>query len=134
MRIIAAYLLAVLGGNENPSKDDITNILSSVGIEADKERLDQVITLLHGKNVYQLINEGYAKLASVAGPRAGGAVIASSATGGAGAAAPAAGSAGEKPKDDKEKDDKKKKKDDEEEVDEDMGGLFGGDGGDDEDY
>jgi len=128
MRIIAAYLLAVLGGNENPSKEDITSILSSVGIEADKDRLDQVITSLHGKNVYQLINEGYSKLASVAGPRAGGAVVAAGAA--TGGAAPTAAGGGEKPKEEKKED--KKKKDEEEEVDEDMGGLFGGD--EEEDY
>lgn len=29
MKIIAAYLLAVLGGNTNPSADDLTHILNS---------------------------------------------------------------------------------------------------------
>lgn len=33
MRIIGAYLLAVLGGNENPKEEDIKAILQSVGIE-----------------------------------------------------------------------------------------------------
>lgn len=42
MRYVAAYLLAVLGGNTRPSAKDIKNILGSVGIEADDERLNKV--------------------------------------------------------------------------------------------
>lgn len=42
MRYVAAYLLAVLGGNTSPSAKDIKNILGSVGIEADDERLNKV--------------------------------------------------------------------------------------------
>lgn len=42
MRYVAAYLLAVLGGNASPSSKDIKHILGSVGIEADDERLDKV--------------------------------------------------------------------------------------------
>lgn len=42
MRYVAAYLLAALGGNANPSAQDIKDILGSVGIEADDERLNKV--------------------------------------------------------------------------------------------
>lgn len=42
MRYVAAYLLAVLGGNASPSAKDIKTILGSVGIEADDERLNKV--------------------------------------------------------------------------------------------
>lgn len=42
MRYIAAYLLAALGGNENPNSSDIQKILGSVGIEADKTRMEKV--------------------------------------------------------------------------------------------
>lgn len=42
MRYVAAYLLAALGGKENPSSSDIKKILESVGIEADKTRMDKV--------------------------------------------------------------------------------------------
>ncbi len=42
MRYVAAYLLAALGGNENPAAKDIKKILESVGIEADDTRLDKV--------------------------------------------------------------------------------------------
>jgi len=42
MRYVAAYLLAVLGGNSNPSKEDIEKILESVGLDVDAERLSKV--------------------------------------------------------------------------------------------
>lgn len=42
MRYVAAYLLASLGGNENPNAKDIKKILDSVGIEADDTRLTKV--------------------------------------------------------------------------------------------
>lgn len=42
MRYVAAYLLAALGGNENPGAKDIKKILESVGIETDDTRLDKV--------------------------------------------------------------------------------------------
>jgi len=71
MRYVAAYLLAVLGGNASPSADDISAIISSVGIDIDKEKLDKVISELSGKSVEELIAEGSKKLASV--PSGGGA-------------------------------------------------------------
>lgn len=42
MRYVAAYLLAALGGNASPSKDDVTKILESVGLDIDDARLDKV--------------------------------------------------------------------------------------------
>lgn len=42
MRYVAAYLLAVLGGNESPSSKDLKKILDSVGIETDDERVNKV--------------------------------------------------------------------------------------------
>lgn len=58
MRYVAAYLLAVLGGKASPAAADIEKILSSVGIEADSEKLKKVISQLEGKTVDDLIAEG----------------------------------------------------------------------------
>lgn len=55
MRYVASYLLAALGGNSNPSAKDIKKILDSVGIEADDERLNKVISELNGKNIEDVI-------------------------------------------------------------------------------
>lgn len=109
MRYVAAYLLATLGGNESPSADDIKTILSSVGIDADDEKLGKVISELAGKSVADVIAAGNEKLASV--PSGGGAVAAA---GGAGAAEEA-----------KEEAKEEVKEESEEESDDDMGfGLF----------
>ncbi|XP_025210969.1 60S acidic ribosomal protein P2 isoform X1 [Theropithecus gelada] len=114
MRYVASYLLAALGGNSSPSAKDIKKILDSVGIEADDDRLNKVISELNGKNIEDVIAQGIGKLASVP---AGGAVTVSAAPG---SAAPAAGSA---PAAAEEK--KDEKKEESEESDDDMGfGLF----------
>jgi len=54
MRYVAAYLLAVLGGNENPTAADIEKILGSVGIDVDEEKLSKVISELKGKNISEV--------------------------------------------------------------------------------
>ena len=43
MRNIAAYLLAVLGGNASPSVDDVKKILDSVSIKADDAQLKKLV-------------------------------------------------------------------------------------------
>jgi len=65
MRHVAVYLLAVLGGNANPSAKDLKGILSSVGVEANTNSLDIVVKNLKGKSVTELIEEGQALLANV---------------------------------------------------------------------
>ncbi|XP_019952125.1 60S acidic ribosomal protein P2 [Paralichthys olivaceus] len=117
MRYVAAYLLAVLGGKTSPSAKDIKAILGSVGIEADDERLNKVISELNGKDLNEVMNSGLSKLASVP---AGGATAAPAA---AAAAAAGAAGAGAAPAAAEEK--KEEKKEESEESDEDMGfGLF----------
>ncbi|KAH6569422.1 hypothetical protein BASA83_001750 [Batrachochytrium salamandrivorans] len=111
MKVLAAYLLASLSESDAPNKKQITTILSSVGIEADAERVDTLIKELAGKTIAEVIAEGSGKLASM--PSSGGA--ASSGAPAAGGAAPAAAAAAEE----------KKKDEPKEESDDDMGfGLF----------
>lgn len=55
MRYVAAYLLATLGGNKEPSASDIEAILETVGIEVDQERLSKVISELSGKNINEVM-------------------------------------------------------------------------------
>lgn len=54
MRHIAAYLLLLIGGNASPTASDIRKVLSAVGIEADDERLDKLISELKGKDINQV--------------------------------------------------------------------------------
>ena len=110
MKHLAAYLLLTLGGNTSPSADDVKKVLSSVGVDADSERLDKLISELSDKNINDLISEGSSKLASVpSGGASAGATSGGATSGGATEAAPT----------------EEKKEEKEEESDEDMGfGLF----------
>ncbi|MCJ1363440.1 60S acidic ribosomal protein P2 [Acarospora aff. strigata] len=111
MKHLAAYLLLGLGGNTSPSASDIKGVLESVGIEADDDRLEKLISELKDKDLAELISEGSSKLASVpSGGSGGGAAAPAGAAGGAAAAEEA------KPEE---------KEEEKEESDEDMGfGLF----------
>ncbi|KAL4914489.1 hypothetical protein BDW62DRAFT_143162 [Aspergillus aurantiobrunneus] len=67
MKHLAAYLLLTLGGNSEPSAEDVKEVLSSVGIDADEGRLAQLLSELHGRDINELIAEGSSKLATVVG-------------------------------------------------------------------
>ena len=54
MRYLAAYLLLQIGGNASPSASDIKKVLAAVGIEADDERLNKLISELEGKDVNEV--------------------------------------------------------------------------------
>lgn len=51
MKHLAAYLLLGLAGNTSPSAEDIKGVLSSVGIDADDDRLEKLISELEGKDI-----------------------------------------------------------------------------------
>ncbi|KAL8115575.1 large ribosomal subunit protein P2w-like [Apium graveolens] len=102
MKIVAAYLLAVLGGNTCPTNDDISNILASVGADADDDRIELLLSEVKGKDITELIASGREKLASVP---SGGAVAAAAPGAGAGGAAPAAESKKEEKVEEKEESD-----------------------------
>ena len=111
MKHLAAYLLLGLGGNTSPSAADIKGVLESVGIEADDERLESLLSELDGKDINELIAQGTEKLASVPSGGAGGAPAAGGAAAGGAAAA--------------EETKAEEKEEEKEESDEDMGfGLF----------
>mmetsp|Transcript_18908 Transcript_18908/g.13723 ORF Transcript_18908/g.13723 Transcript_18908/m.13723 type:complete len:119 (+) Transcript_18908:67-423(+) len=114
MRHLAAYLLLKVGGNENPTAEDIKTLLGLVGVDGEEERLTQLLADLEGKDVAELIAAGQERLV-----KAGGAAAA--AAGPAAGAGPAA--ADEAPK--------KEEKPKVEEVDALDGGMdmFGGSGG-----
>ena len=54
MKHLAAYLLLGLGGNTSPSASDIKEVLGAVGIEADDERLETLLSELKGKDINQV--------------------------------------------------------------------------------
>ncbi|PIA29343.1 hypothetical protein AQUCO_06000006v1 [Aquilegia coerulea] len=88
MKVIAAYMLALLGGNTAPTADDIKKILGSVGAEAEDDRIEFLLTQVKGKDITELVASGREKLASVPSG-GGGAPMAVAASGGGSAAAAA---------------------------------------------
>ena len=54
MKHLAAYLLLGLGGNTSPSAADIKEVLGSVGIEADDDRLEKLLKELKGKDINEV--------------------------------------------------------------------------------
>ncbi|XP_073134120.1 large ribosomal subunit protein P2y-like [Henckelia pumila] len=110
MKVIAAYLLAVLGGNASPSAKDLKKILNSVGAECDDDRITLLLSEVEGKDITELIAAGREKLASV--PAGGGGAVAVA------VAAPAGGAAGAPAAAETKKEEKVEEK---EESDDDMG-------------
>uniref|UniRef100_A0A6N2L551 Uncharacterized protein n=1 Tax=Salix viminalis TaxID=40686 RepID=A0A6N2L551_SALVM len=103
MKVVAAYLLAVLGGNTCPTAEDLKNILGSVGADADDDRIELLLSNVKGKDITELIASGREKLASV--PSGGGVAVSSGAAPAGGAAAPAAEAKKEEKVEEKEESD-----------------------------
>lgn len=110
MKYLSAYLLLSLGGNESPSKEDVSALLTGAGVEVDAAAVDLMMGKLEGKSVTELMAAGKEKLVSIGGGGGGGAA-AGGATG-AGAAA---------------EEEKEEEVEEAAEVDVGGGGLFGGD-------
>ncbi|KAE8691053.1 60S acidic ribosomal protein P2-3 [Hibiscus syriacus] len=109
MKVVAAFLLAVLGRNTSPSAEDLKAILGSVGAEADDDKIEMLLSEVKGKDITELIATGREKLASV--PSGGGGVaVAAPTPGGSGAGAEPAAEAK-----------KEEKVEEKEESDDDMG-------------
>eukprot|EP00928_Gymnodinium_smaydae_P093703 TRINITY_DN77_c1_g1_i9.p1 TRINITY_DN77_c1_g1~~TRINITY_DN77_c1_g1_i9.p1 ORF type:complete len:115 (+),score=60.38 TRINITY_DN77_c1_g1_i9:100-444(+) len=114
MKYCGAYLMAVLGGNESPSVDDIKAILDAGGISYEEDMIKLLCERMDGKQAHELIAAGYGKFAACGGGGGGGG-------GGAAAGAAAGGGGGDGAAAAKEE-----KKVEEEEEEEDMDfDLFG---------
>mmetsp|Transcript_86725 Transcript_86725/g.136825 ORF Transcript_86725/g.136825 Transcript_86725/m.136825 type:complete len:117 (+) Transcript_86725:102-452(+) len=72
MKYLGAYLMAVVGGKENPTPDDIKAILEAGGIAFDEEMIARVCEKMDGKQAHELIAAGYGKFAACGGGGGGG--------------------------------------------------------------
>jgi len=82
MKYLGAYMMAVIGGKEQPTEKDIKAILEAGGIASEDKMIKMVCERMAGKSVHELIEAGSKKFAATGG---GG--------GGGGGAAPAAAAA-----------------------------------------
>ncbi|KMZ99891.1 60S acidic ribosomal protein P2, putative [Plasmodium vivax] len=109
MKYVAAYLMCVLGGNENPTAKEVKKVLGAVNAEVEEDVLTNLMDSLNGKCYHELISEGMKKLQNIGG-------------GGGGAAAVAAADTADVKAEEK----KEEKKEEEEEEEDDLGfSLFG---------
>jgi large subunit ribosomal protein LP2 len=107
MKHVAAYALLVLGGNNEPSAEDVNKVLKEAGTKADEAAVAKLISALKGKAFHEIVTSGLSAIGA-AGPAAG-AVVATAA------------------KVEVEVKEEAPVEEEEEEVDMDMGGLFGDD-------
>jgi len=66
MKYLAAYLMAVVAEDSQPSKAKVESILKSIGAEIDHSVLDAFFAKIEGKNATELIASGLGKLTSFA--------------------------------------------------------------------
>merc|ERR1711966_375176 len=93
MKVISAYMLAVVGGNASPSADDVKKLLSSVGIDLsgdESSQLDTLVSSFAEKSLDEVLKEGNALLATAPGGGSGGAAGGAAAGGASDAPAAAA--------------------------------------------
>ncbi len=55
MKHIAAYALLVLGGNANPTADDVEKVLKAAGAKSDSAKVAQLVEALKGKKFHELV-------------------------------------------------------------------------------
>jgi len=68
MRYIAALLLAQLANpRKPPTAEDIADILKAGNVEADKSRIQKLLSDVAGQNIQALINAGAVKMSAVGG-------------------------------------------------------------------
>ena len=60
MKYLAAYALLKLGGNAEPTAADVEGFLKENGVKADKEKVEELIEKLGGKDFGQLVESGIA--------------------------------------------------------------------------
>merc|ERR1712107_911789 len=85
MKYVAAYLMAVLGGTESPTADDIKKILESVESDFYETIAGKLVSELEGKTVHEVVAAGKEKLKGFGGGGGGGGAVAASGGGGGGA-------------------------------------------------
>eukprot|EP00440_Ansanella_granifera_P071965 gb/GFBE01078097.1/.p1 GENE.gb/GFBE01078097.1/~~gb/GFBE01078097.1/.p1 ORF type:complete len:117 (+),score=59.65 gb/GFBE01078097.1/:1-351(+) len=98
MKYMGAYLMAVIGGKENPTAEDIKSILEAGGISFEDEMINRLVEKMDGKQAHELIAAGYGKFAACGGGGGGGGGGGAAAGGGGGGGAAAAGGAAEEKK------------------------------------
>ncbi|KAJ1605021.1 60S acidic ribosomal protein LP2 [Cryptosporidium canis] len=102
MKYVAAYLLCVSSGKEQPTAGDIKKVFEAVGIEFDESIVNVLISNMSGKLSHEVIASGLSKLQSVP---TGGAVVSGGAAAASGGAAAESAQADKKEEEEEEEGD-----------------------------
>jgi ribosomal protein L12E/L44/L45/RPP1/RPP2 len=70
MKLIAAYALLVISGNEAPTAEQVTAVVAAAGGEVDETVLATLFSDLEGKSIHELLAKGEKDLKSVVGAAA----------------------------------------------------------------
>merc|ERR1719204_2416416 len=111
MKHISAYTLLKVGGNDNPTKEEVANLLKEVGVKVDDSACDAFFKAMDGKKFADVLAAGTTKLETACAGAGGG--------GGGGGGDTAAGGAAAAPEPEEESSS--------ESAQGGGGGLFGGD-------
>merc|ERR1719376_423914 len=65
-------MLLKMGGNENPSKEDVENLLKEVGAKVDDDSCDLFFKLMEGKVYEEVLAAGTSKLETACAGSGGG--------------------------------------------------------------
>ena len=65
MKYLAAFALLKLGGNAEPSSSDVEGFLKDNGVKADKEKINELIEKLGGKDFNKLVETGTEQLSAM---------------------------------------------------------------------
>ena len=68
MKYLAAYALLKLGGNADPSASEVEGFLKENGVKPDKEKIDDLIEKLGGKDFGQLVASGIEQMSVMGAP------------------------------------------------------------------
>merc|ERR1740139_333162 len=67
MKYVAAYALMALSGKQNISEADLKKFMTASGCEVNDESLTSVCSSLKGKELHQVINDGFKQISSLGG-------------------------------------------------------------------
>ena len=70
MKYIAAYMLAKLGGKDEPTIEDDKIIIEFFGIDFESAKANELISKLSGKNLNEIMDEGKSKLSVISNGQA----------------------------------------------------------------
>ena len=68
MKNIAAYALLVLGGNSEPTVDDVARLLNEAGAPHDIKELETLIQCLAGRPFHEIVTVGLENMAQKNAP------------------------------------------------------------------